>query len=601
MKFLHNRFTSPIQVVIFHSVLIALEGIIGISALLVEPSQSGGFLGFSVGRWAILLANLVAVGGIFFISYRVNTGRSKTLELWLSNEKNLFRVFFFCILLFGLSFPSALGQIPAIRYFTYFGRIQPTLIWVALASAQIGLTLSFVLRQAILSWFRQFFPRGKPSQGSLNLTKAQRYIVIGITFFYLLLQLTSHLETREAVWLPDSIDYIFPATTYNWNELGLWTHTKPWGAAVLYKLTGSSPVVIDAVQTSLSSLAWLVLGLSFSLSIRAGWLKLTAFSIILGFSLAAPVQMWNHIILSESLSISLMVLILAVWLSLLQRWRWGKLFVLIILFGWWIGTRETNVYLSLLIAAILVPIGLFYKRQRFYWAVSILLALFCYINIQISELPTFPRWLYPLTNTVLNRILPSDEFLSYFEKKGMPVSPELLALQGGLADSDNFAVYNSPELNEMERWLYRKGKEVYVRFLIDHPVYTLISPWQHLKELLAPSDLQNNGSGQTLARSIGNLFFPSSLWLVALLVILALGLTLGTKRKSHILAFWLVLGFLALFFPHMYLVWHGDAAAVGRHAAQSSIQLRLALWLIIFLSLDKIIANGYQIRTRNRT
>ena len=66
MKFLHNRFTSPIQVVIFHSVLIALEGIIGISALLVEPSQSGGFLGFSVGRWAILLANLVAVGGIFF-------------------------------------------------------------------------------------------------------------------------------------------------------------------------------------------------------------------------------------------------------------------------------------------------------------------------------------------------------------------------------------------------------------------------------------------------------------------------------------------------------------------------------------------------------
>ena len=168
MKFLHNRFTSPIQVVIFHSVLIALEGIIGISALLVEPSQSGGFLGFSVGRWAILLANLVAVGGVFFISYRVRTGRSKTLELWLSNEKNLFRVFFFCILLFGLSFPSALGQIPAIRYFTYFGRIQLTLIWIALARAQIVLTLSFFLHTAIFSWLRPFFARGMTSEVCLN-------------------------------------------------------------------------------------------------------------------------------------------------------------------------------------------------------------------------------------------------------------------------------------------------------------------------------------------------------------------------------------------------------------------------------------------------
>ena len=46
--------------------------------------------------------------------------------------------------------------------------------------------------------------------------------------------------------------------------------------------------------------------------------------------------MWNHIIQSESLSISLMVLIIAVWLSLLQRWRWEKLFALIFLFGWWI-------------------------------------------------------------------------------------------------------------------------------------------------------------------------------------------------------------------------------------------------------------------------
>jgi hypothetical protein len=79
------------------------------------------------------------------------------------------------------------------------------------------------------------------------------------------------------------------------------------------------------------------------------------------------------------------------------------------------GTRETNVYLGLLVAALLFGVGLIYKRQRFYWAVSVLLVLFGYVNLQISEIPTIPRWLYPLTNTVLYRILPNEEFLLYFE------------------------------------------------------------------------------------------------------------------------------------------------------------------------------------------
>jgi hypothetical protein len=70
-------------------------------------------------------------------------------------------------------------------------------------------------------------------------------------------------------WLPDSIDYIFPAENYGWTEPGLWTHTKPWGAAVLYKLTGSSPVTIAAVQTILSVLAWLLLASVFSRIIRS--------------------------------------------------------------------------------------------------------------------------------------------------------------------------------------------------------------------------------------------------------------------------------------------------------------------------------------------
>jgi hypothetical protein len=314
--------------------------------------------------------------------------------------------------------------------------------------------------------------------------------------------------------------------------------------------------------------------------------------------------MWNHIIQSEALSISLMVLILAVWMSLLQKWRWGKVIALVFLFAWWTGTRETNVYLSLLIAGLLLFVGLIYKQQRFYWAVSALLVLFGYVNMQISEVPTIPRWLYPLTNTVLHRILPSDEFLLYFEANGMPVSPDLLSLSGGFANSEYFAVFNNPALDEVERWLYRRGKDVYVRFLIDHPVYTLTSPWQHLGELLAPQDLSSYAPEQyspVMAWLFGSVFFWNSLWLVLTLVLVVFVSTFATKSWRDSLTFWLVLGFWALFFPHLYLVWHGDAAEVGRHAIQANIQLQLSLWMLLLLALDKIVTNGYVLRTRHRS
>jgi len=585
------------RIVFIHLGLMALAELLVIGSLLIEPSQEGGFLGFSPGRWAILFVNTLMLVGVLFAIYKVWTNPPEKLEIWLANERHLFWLFFLTLILFGFSFPAGLGMIPGIREFAYFGRIQPTLLWMAWASGAVWLTLVAALRASILRWFQQFFPFNLPVQEIPRLTRAQRYIILGIALVHIFLQLASMFQVREAHWLPDSIDYIFPAETYAWNEPGLWTHTKPWGAAVLYKLTGSSPATIDAAQTILSALAWLALAWVFSRFIRVRWLRVVSFGFILGFSLAPSVQMWNHIIQSESLSISLMTLILAVWLSLLQNWRWEKLFALITLFAWWIGTRETNVYLSLMTAGILVLVGLFYKRQCFYWAVSALLVFFCYVNIGISEVPTLPRWLYPLTNTVLHRILPEEEFRGYFEYFGMPVTPELLALSGGFAHSEDFAVYNNPTLDDMERWLYRKGKDVYIQFLIAHPVYTITSPWQHVDELLAPSELLNYAPDKyspVMVWLFGEAFFPNSLWLVLLLALLAFALTVRSKSWRGSPAFWLVLGFLVLFFPHFYLAWHGDAAEVGRHAIQASVQLRLSLWLLLWLALDTIVSQAKQ-------
>ena len=372
---------------------------------------------------------------------------------------------------------------------------------------------------------------------------------------------------------------------------------------MLYKLTGSSPVVIDAVQTGLSTLAWLSLAWVFSRSLKDNRVKTTVFAMLLGFSLAASIQGWNHIIQSESLSISLMALLLAVWITLLQRWRWCKLAALILLLTWWIGTRETNIYLGLMVAVILATLGLFKKKQRVYWAVSTFLVLFGFLNLQLSEVPTLPRWLYPLTNTLLNRILPNEEFLGYFRARGLDTPPELMALSGGLANSDDFAVYNDPALAGVEDWLYRKGKDTYIRFLIDHPLYTLTAPWQDARTSLASSEIAAYGPWnlrQFAAWLFEELLFPRSLEMLAVLFVAALAATLRANTWRIAPVFWLVLAVLVLFIPHFYLAWHGDAAEVPRHAIQASIQLRLSLWLLLFLALDTMVIQDHGIRTRHR-
>jgi hypothetical protein len=576
------------KILFWFGVFTALAGLAVLTSLLAEPSKSGGFLGFSTGRWAALFFNLLILAGVFFFIYRLQKDQAGKLEAWFSNEQNLFNLFFLCIIIFGVSFPSALGKIPVIRHNEYFGRISPWLFWLSFSSGTFALILLVALRQSVLKWLRQFFPFNELALQTTTLTTFQYFSIRAGALLYIIFQWTGHLQVRAAKSLPDSIDYLFPAS-FAWNNPVLWTHTKPWGTAVLYKLTGDSPITIDAVQTILSTLAWLMLAWAFSKVMRSARLRIAVFAFILCFSLAPSVQMWNHVLQSESLSISLMISILGVWISLLRRWHWGKLFALILLFAWWIGARDTNIYLGLLIAAILILTGSVFRRHRYYWAVSVLLILLSLVNMQIAEMPTLPRWLYPLTNTVLHRILPNEEFMKYFKSNEMPVSTELLALSGGLAYSDNFAVFNSPALNDVEKWLFKYGKQVYVRFLLAHPLYTLISPWQNINDLLGTEGLTGyapDNYNPILEWWFGGLY-PNSLWLMLLLSLTGIAGSLWTKPwREQQRTFLLMTGFLTLFFPHFYLVWHGDADEVARHAIQASLQLRLSLWLLLFLSLD---------------
>jgi hypothetical protein len=49
---------------------------------------------------------------------------------------------------------------------------------------------------------------------------------------------------------------------------------------------------------------------------------------------------------------------------------------------------------------------------------------------------------------------------------------------------------------------------------------------------------------------------------------------------------------IVLTYPLAAIVWHGDAAEVGRHALMVAIQLRLGLWMLLLFAADVVLGQA---------
>jgi hypothetical protein len=69
--------------------------------------------------------------------------------------------------------------------------------------------------------------------------------------------------------------------------------------------------------------------------------------------------MWDVAMLSDSISLSLMALFIASWLWLLEDWRWLKVALMLAVAFLWTFSRDTNAWVVLMLAALLLIIGSF--------------------------------------------------------------------------------------------------------------------------------------------------------------------------------------------------------------------------------------------------
>ncbi|HLF73982.1 MAG TPA: hypothetical protein VI524_06535 [Anaerolineales bacterium] len=370
-----------------------------------------------------------------------------------------------------------------------------------------------------------------------------------------------------------------------------WAAARPAVYPLVLKIFRADPGTVSAFQALFSILAWFTLAASVAWSLT-GILRPVSMVLILLLSLDRHIAGWDAVILTESVSLSLLALFLSGWIWLLRRWSVGRAVWLCLVAFLWTFSRDTNAWMVLLIAGMMVLAVIFWgAKKQFIFLAAVFFLIFSVSNLAAG---LGARWVFPFQNVLAQRILADQEALSFFSGCGMPVTPELLRLAGGNAASQERAFYADPALGQYRTWLRAEGKLCYIRWLLASPVQSLSRPLIDFASLVAFDDVDRffpQRYERALPGLAERLLHPrdAPLWIWALISLAAVIALVQKSWRSNPL--WAVfIGVCLLIYPHLFIVWHGDALGTPRHALAVSIQFMLSFWLLILLLAERLLA-----------
>ncbi len=363
---------------------------------------------------------------------------------------------------------------------------------------------------------------------------------------------------------------------------------RPLGYPLFLKVVRGNEKGAAILQTVISVFSWTIFALILTRQFRQPGLKLVGVLLSLLFSLGHYVIIWDTVILTESLSLSLTVLVLAGWLWLLEDWDWHKAAFLVFISFAWAFTRDTNYWLLLLIAILTAVFGI-RRRSHWRWLAAIFLLTF-WLAQAASEYGQ--RWIFPFQNVLGTRILPYQTAVDFFAACGMPVTDNLLSLAGGTAEGNNRAFYNDPALDEYREWLRTRGKTCYLKWLAFPPSRSLIQPLEDFPNLVAFKQITRfytKTYQAVLPLWLEKILYPqiaaTAAWIVSMVLAVLTGYSPHWRHKP----LWIVWAVLTLsLYPHLFLVWHGDTLGLDRHALSVVVGYYLSIWFFVLLTLDRI-------------
>ena len=406
---------------------------------------------------------------------------------------------------------------------------------------------------------------------------------------YAIIRLITNLPARSAPReLVDTAAYL-RISQQPVSDIRFWGDKRPLVFPLLLKISEQNTSLTSLLQTGFAILAWGLLALFVSASMRTVWLQLLSFGMILALSLVRHLANWDYVMMTESLSVSWFVLFLALGIWLTHGWRVDKVIALCVAGLFLAFTRDTNAYLLLMLAGMLILAVLFRWAQPRVLILAVFFLFTFLLNNINSE--TGARWIFPLNNIVGRRILLSTEAVRSLESCGMPVTPALLEMVNNYGHSQDSAFYTNPELEDYRIWLAAHGKTCYMKWLLSNPIRSVGQSLNQFQGLIAFTDVSKffaRGYDPLLPWFVEPFIYPVK-FIFPLWIILTIGALIAIwKRAWTINPLWGVYILLNLpILPHLFITWHGDAMAPERHALSVGLQLALCFWIAIFLLFDQ--------------
>ncbi len=400
-----------------------------------------------------------------------------------------------------------------------------------------------------------------------------------------------------------------------WASPDFYHGLRPWTVPLFYSLVGGARNTKNLIlmQTTISYASWIFLAISASRLLNNDLLKAVAFMAVILIPLNIFMRGWNLTILSESISFSLLAIFFGIYFWYFRTGSKASALALAFAALLFAFTRDTDAYRVLFMALpiLLIIIQHLQGKSRVRIRHVALFATFLIIfvasdlsssNIHYSkaDIPyTNARWYFPMLDNMGLRILQNEEMLEYFVDQGLPVTPALKEMAGKWASSNDWQWYNDPNLVTQRKWLYQRGRQAYMRYLLTHPEYTLLSAYYYRGAMIFPDDVRN--AWDIEINSPINLhllsplllnderelrmflaLFPSALILIGLVWIWRARGDSGTQIHQILLVSYMIL----ITIPHAILVFHGDLMDHPRHQYTNIIQLNIGVVLFYLLSAD---------------
>jgi hypothetical protein len=369
---------------------------------------------------------------------------------------------------------------------------------------------------------------------------------------------------------------------------------RPIALPMLYKLVDSDQTIVR-LQLGFSIFAWGALAHALS-RLSSGVLSVFIFLCTLLTALATPVHSWDLVIRAESTSHSLLALTIAAAVHFLVElparpraaYVWAGACAIA---GFWCANaRDTNVYVLLLLAGVVVIASLASLRVRPrpargpLWGALLVASSLVAFSAQASWCAkTARRYDFPLMNVIFKRVLTSTWKRDYFVSElKMPLSRALNKRARKWASANRRYAFVAPELQGFRDWLYTDGYSGYQRYLLTHLRSTTDEAYAQLVPVLRFNCGQVGVRARTLLTERVDSFsvsgplldFPGlACALIAFLGLLAAIIGTYRQRLLGVLGVFLVLATLS----QLYICFHGDAMEVPRHAVVVGLLLRLAV------------------------